>query len=172
MSARQSPYACSGPHSSQRITGISLQTDWQIDNGNFHSQATLDAYSNPGTQVGTQNKDLGAVFQMDLARSRRTLPRTEKLAILSLSGRLVCVVSCCIMGWIVLWTGGLAARSGTEFNERFFYWLQRGRKGNWANFVPRNSPTVQFDTKSTQSHEKAPNDQNVRTLVNNIFTIN
>ena len=68
--------------------------------------------------------------------------------------------------------GGLAARSGTEFNERFFCWLQRGRKGNWANFVPRNSPTVQFDSKSTQCQGKATNNQNLRTLVNNIFTIN
>ena len=76
---------------------------------------------------------------------------------------------------IVLWTrgeGGIAARSGTEFKELFFCWLQRGRKGNWANFVPRNSPTVQFVTKSTQCQEKAPNNQNLRTLVNNIFTIN
>ena len=61
--------------------------------------------------------------------------------------------------------GGLAASSGTEFNERFFCWLQRGRKGNWANFVPRNSPTVQFDTKSTQCQEKAPVNQSLRTLV-------
>ena len=68
--------------------------------------------------------------------------------------------------------GGLAASSGTEFNERFFCWLQRGRKGNWANFVPRNSPTVQFDTKSTQCQEKAPDNQSLRTLVNNISAIN
>ena len=68
--------------------------------------------------------------------------------------------------------GGLAASSGTEFNEHFFCWLQRGRKGNWANFVPRNSPTVQFDTKSTQCQEKAPDSQSLRTLVNNISAIN
>ena len=68
--------------------------------------------------------------------------------------------------------GGLAAISGTEFNERFFCSLQRGRKGNWANFVPRNSSTVQFDTKSTQCQEKAPDNQNLRTLVNNISAFN
>ena len=39
-----------------------------------------------------------AVFLMDLARSRRTVPRNEKLAILSSSGRLVGVVSYCTMG--------------------------------------------------------------------------
>ena len=115
----------------------------------------------------------GAVFQMDLARSRRTVPRNEKLAILSSSGRLVGVVSCCTMG---LFCGpgrrGLAAISGTEFNKRFFCSLQRGRKGNWANFVPRNSSTVQFDTKSTQCQEKAPDNQNLRTLVNNISAFN
>ena len=114
-----------------------------------------------------------AVFQMDLARSRRTVPRNEKLAILSSSGRLVGVVSCCTMG---LFCGpgrrGLAAISGTEFNERFFCSLQRGRKGNWANFVPRNSSTVQFDTKSTQCQEKAPDNRNLRTLVNNISAFN
>ena len=118
-----------------------------------------------------------AVFQMDLARSRRTVHRTEKLAILSFkreTGR------CCFLlhYGIVLWTrnkkggGWLAVMFGTEFNERFFRWLKRGREGNWANFVPRNSPTVQFDTKSTQCQENAPNNQNLRTLVNNIFTIN
>ena len=117
-----------------------------------------------------------AVFQMDLARSRRTVPRNEKLAILSSSGRLVGVVSYCTMGLFCgpggRGGGGLAASSGTEFNERFFCWLQRGRKGHWANFVPRNRPTVQFDTKSTQCQEKAPDDQNLRTLVNNISAIN
>ena len=29
---------------------------------------SLGAYSNPGSQVGTQNKDLGAVWQTDLTR--------------------------------------------------------------------------------------------------------
>ena len=62
------------------------------------------------------------VFQMDLARSRRTVPRNEKLAILSSSGRLVGVVSCCTMGLFCGrggGGGGLAASSGTEFDERF-----------------------------------------------------
>jgi len=35
----------------QRITGISFQSDWQIDNGFFY-QANHGAYPNPGTQVG------------------------------------------------------------------------------------------------------------------------
>ena len=55
-----------------------------------------------------------AVFQMDLARSRRTVPRNEKLAILSSSGRLVDVVSCCTMG---LFCGPGGRRGGGASSE-------------------------------------------------------
>ena len=40
---------------------ISLQHDWQIENGFLMSQSRRA--SNPGTQVGTQNKDFGTVLQ-------------------------------------------------------------------------------------------------------------
>jgi len=42
---------------------ISLQPDWQIDNVNH------GGYSNPGVQMRAQDKDFGAVLQMDLTRS-------------------------------------------------------------------------------------------------------
>ena len=56
----------------QQITGnafwISLQPDWQIDNGIFE-QANHSVYSIPGTQVRAQSKGFGAVSQMDSTRS-------------------------------------------------------------------------------------------------------
>ena len=45
----------------------SLHPDRKIDNG-FFKQANHGTYSNPSTQVGTQDKDFGAVSQRDLTR--------------------------------------------------------------------------------------------------------
>ena len=42
---------------------------WLADRQWPYQQANHSAYSNPGTQVGTQNKDFGAVSQTDLTRS-------------------------------------------------------------------------------------------------------
>ena len=66
---RQDPF--SGPQRIQQIIGssfqISFHPDWQIHKG-FFKQANHGAYSNPGTQMGAQNKDFGAVLQTDLTR--------------------------------------------------------------------------------------------------------
>ena len=37
-------------------------------NLSFQPDGNHGAYSNPGTQVGAQNKDIGAVLQTDLTR--------------------------------------------------------------------------------------------------------
>ena len=37
-------------------------------NNSFFKQTIRDAYSNPGTQLGAQNKNFGAVSQTDLMR--------------------------------------------------------------------------------------------------------
>ena len=115
-----------------------------------------------------------AVFLMDLARSRRTVPRNEKLAILSSSGRLVGVVSCCTMG---LFCGpGVRGGPSSEFWDRVQWALlllaSTRSQRKLGQFCPQKRPTVQFDTKSTQCQEKAPDNQSWRTLVNNISAIN
>ena len=42
---------------------------WLADRQWSYQQANHSAHSNPGTQMGTQNKDFGAVSQTDLTRS-------------------------------------------------------------------------------------------------------
>ena len=60
------------PNGTQPITGngfrISFHPDWPVDNG-FLTGQWRGAYSNPGTQVGAENKDFGAVSQTDLVSS-------------------------------------------------------------------------------------------------------